>query len=157
LDIGIWDFFMKAVIQRVTTATVTIDGAIRGKIAAGLLILLGIADTDTSADIPWLAEKCAALRIFADDAGAMNRSVRDIDGGALVISQFTLIASCRKGARPSFHHAAKPEIAKPLYEEFLARLSAALGKPVAHGEFGAMMDIALVNDGPVTIVIDTQE
>ena len=148
---------MRAVIQRVTSASVTIDGATRGKIGAGLLILLGIADTDTSADVPWLAGKCASLRIFADAAGAMNRSVRDIGGGALVISQFTLIASCRKGARPSFHHAAKPDLAKPLYEEFLAQLTAALGKPVERGEFGAMMDIALVNDGPVTIVIDTHE
>ena len=148
---------MRAVVQRVSSASVAIDGAIRGKIGAGLLILLGVADTDTPADIPWLAEKCAALRIFADAAGAMNRSARDTGGGALVISQFTLIASCRKGARPSFHHAAKPAIAKPLYEEFLAQLSAALGKPAEHGEFGAMMEVALVNDGPVTIVIDTQE
>jgi len=148
---------MRAVVQRVTSASVTIDGIVRGKIGAGLLILLGIADTDTPADVPWLVEKCAALRIFADDADAMNRSVRDIGGGALVISQFTLIANCRKGARPSFHHAAKPDAAKPLYEEFLAQLSAALGKRVEHGEFGAMMDVALVNDGPVTIVIDTRE
>jgi len=148
---------VKAVVQRVSSASVTIDGLIRGQIGAGLLILLGIADTDTPADVPWLVEKCASLRIFADAADAMNRSVRDISGGALVISQFTLIASCRKGARPSFHHAAKPDLAKPLYEAFLAQLSAALGKPVERGEFGAMMDVALVNDGPVTIVIDTQE
>ena len=148
---------VKAVIQRVTSASVTIDNAIRGQIGPGLLILLGIADTDTPADVSWLVEKCAALRIFADDAGAMNRSLRDTGGGALVISQFTLIASCRKGARPSFHHAAKPDVAKPLYEQFLVQLSAALGKPVAHGEFGAMMDVALVNDGPVTIVVDTRE
>ena len=148
---------MRAVIQRVRSASVTIDNAIRGQIGTGLLILLGIADTDTPADAAWLAEKCAALRIFADAAGAMNLSLRDTGGGALVISQFTLIASCRKGARPSFHHAAKPDVAKPLYEQFLAQLSAALGKPVERGEFGAMMDIALVNDGPVTIVVDTRE
>jgi len=146
---------MRAVIQRVTTATVTIDNTPRGQIGPGLLILLGIADTDTPADIPWLVEKCASLRIFPDASGAMSLSVRDTAGGALVISQFTLIASCRKGARPSFHHAAKPDHAKPLYEQFLAQLSAALGKPVEHGEFGAMMRVSLVNDGPVTIVIDT--
>jgi D-tyrosyl-tRNA(Tyr) deacylase len=148
---------MKAIVQRVSSASVTIDGVVRGEIGAGMLILLGIADTDTEEDVRWLAEKCAALRIFADDAGAMNRSLVDIGGGALVISQFTLIASCRKGARPSFHHAAKPGLARPLYEKFLAHLASVLGRPVACGEFGAMMQVALVNDGPVTIVVDTRE
>ena len=148
---------MKAVIQRVTSASVTIDGAVRGEIGAGLLILLGIAEGDTSEDVRWLAEKCAALRIFADGAGAMNLSLRDTGGGALVISQFTLIATCRKGTRPSFHRAAKPPEARPLYGQFLETLAAALGRPVASGEFGAMMQVALVNDGPVTIVLDTRE
>jgi len=148
---------MKAVVQRVTSASVTINGVVRGEIGAGMVILLGIADTDTEVDVRWLAEKCAALRIFADAAGAMNRSLVDTGGGALVISQFTLIASCRKGARPSFHHAAKPGLACPLYEKFLAHLASVTGRPVACGEFGAMMKVALVNDGPVTIVVDTCE
>jgi D-tyrosyl-tRNA(Tyr) deacylase len=148
---------MRAVIQRVTSASVTIDGAVRGEIGAGMVILLGIADTDTETDVRWLAEKCAALRIFADAENAMNRSLVDSGGSVLVISQFTLIASCRKGARPSFHHAAKPGLARPLYEKFLAHLSTVTGRPAACGEFGAMMHVALVNDGPVTIVIDTNE
>ncbi|MDR1009846.1 MAG: D-tyrosyl-tRNA(Tyr) deacylase [Opitutaceae bacterium] len=148
---------MRAVIQRVTSASVTIDGAVRGKIGAGMVILLGIAGTDTEANVRWLAEKCAALRIFADTENAMNRSLVDIGGGVLVISQFTLIASCRKGARPSFHHAAKPALARPLYEKFLTHLATVIGRPVACGEFGAMMQVALVNDGPVTIIVDTNE
>ncbi|MDF9826938.1 D-tyrosyl-tRNA(Tyr) deacylase [Ereboglobus sp. PH5-5] len=148
---------MRAVVQRVTSASVTIDGEVRGEIGAGLVILLGIAEGDTVDDVCWLAEKCAALRIFSDDANAMNRSLVDTGGGALVISQFTLIASCRKGSRPSFHRAAKPAGARPLYEQFLAHLSAVLGRPVACGEFGAMMQVALVNDGPVTIVVDSRE
>lgn len=148
---------MKALVQRVSSASVTIDGVVRGEIGAGLLILLGIADTDTEADVRWLAEKCAALRIFDDGAGAMNRSLVDCGGGALVISQFTLIASCRKGARPSFHHAAKPALARPLYERFLAHLASVIGRPVSCGEFGAMMQVALVNDGPVTLLVDSRE
>lgn len=148
---------MRAVVQRVTSASVTIDGEVCGEIGAGLVVLLGIAEGDMADDVRWLAEKCAALRIFSDDAGAMNRSLIDIGGGALVISQFTLIASCRKGTRPSFHRAAKPDVAEPLYEQFLAHLGSVLGRPVAHGRFGAMMQVALVNDGPVTIVVDTRE
>jgi D-tyrosyl-tRNA(Tyr) deacylase len=147
---------MKAVIQRVSSASVTIDRVVRGSIGQGLLVLLGIAGGDTADDGRWLAEKIAALRIFPDDAGQMNRSVRDTGCGVLVISQFTLIASTRKGARPSFHAAAKPAAARPLYEQFLAQMEAALARPVARGEFGAMMQVALVNDGPVTIIIDTR-
>ncbi|MDR2676023.1 MAG: D-tyrosyl-tRNA(Tyr) deacylase [Opitutaceae bacterium] len=148
---------MKAVIQRVGSASVAIDGAVRGSINQGLLVLLGIAAGDTAGDGCWLAEKIATMRLFPDDAGRMNRSVRDIGGGVLVISQFTLIASTRKGARPSFHAAAKPADALPLYEQFLAQMEAALARPVASGEFGAMMQVALLNDGPVTIVIDTRD
>ncbi|MDR0353226.1 MAG: D-tyrosyl-tRNA(Tyr) deacylase [Opitutaceae bacterium] len=148
---------MKAVIQRVTSANVTIAEDMRGAINQGLLVLLGIAEGDTAEDIRWLAGKIASLRLFPDDAGRMNRSVRDLGGGVLVISQFTLIASTRKGARPSFHAAAKPAVARPLYEQFLAQLETALARPVASGEFGAMMQVALVNDGPVTIVIDTRD
>ena len=148
---------MRAVVQRVTSASVSIGGIVRGEIGAGLLILLGIAEGDTPDDVRWLAEKCAALRIFDDGACAMNRSLIDIGGGALVISQFTLLASCRKGTRPSFHRAATPAAAQPLYENFLAHLGAVLGRPVACGEFGAMMQVSLVNDGPVTIVVDTNE
>lgn len=147
---------MKAVIQRVSSASVTIDGAVRGVIGRGLLVLLGIAEGDTADDGLWLAGKIAALRIFPDDAGQMNLSVRDTGGGVLVISQFTLIASTRKGNRPSFNAAAKPASALPLYEQFLAQMETALARPVARGEFGAMMQVALVNDGPVTLVIDTR-
>ncbi|MGC4074175.1 MAG: D-aminoacyl-tRNA deacylase [Nibricoccus sp.] len=148
---------MKLVLQRVSSASVTIDGTMRGAIDRGLLILLGVAAGDTEDDVRWLAEKAAALRIFPDDAGLMNRSVRDIGGGILVISQFTLIASTRKGTRPSFNDAAKPDLARPLYENFLAQIETALGRPVARGEFGADMKVALVNDGPVTLVIDSRQ
>jgi D-tyrosyl-tRNA(Tyr) deacylase len=148
---------MKAVIQRVTSASVTVDDVVRGSINRGLLVLLGIAGGDTAEDGRWLAGKIAALRLFPDDAGQMNRSVRDTGGGVLVISQFTLIASTRKGARPSFHAAAKPAAALPLYGQFLVQMETALARPVASGEFGAMMRVALVNDGPVTIVIDTRD
>lgn len=148
---------MKLVLQRVSSASVTIDGAVRGAIERGLLILLGVAAGDTEDDVRWLAEKAAALRIFPDDAGLMNRSVRDIAGGILVISQFTLIASTRKGTRPSFNDAAKPDLARPLYENFLTQIETALGRPVARGEFGADMKVTLVNDGPVTLVIDSRQ
>jgi D-aminoacyl-tRNA deacylase len=150
---------VKLVIQRVSSASVTIDGIVRGAIERGLLILLGVAAGDTEDDVRWLAEKTAALRIFPDDAGLMNRSVRDIGGGILVISQFTLIASTRKGTRPSFNDAAKPDLARPLYEYFLTHLEspAALGRPVARGEFGADMQVALVNDGPVTLILDSRQ
>jgi D-tyrosyl-tRNA(Tyr) deacylase len=149
---------VRLVLQRVSSASVTIDGTVRGSIERGLLILLGVAAGDTEDDARWLAEKAAALRVFPDDAGLMNRSVRDIGGGILVISQFTLIASTRKGTRPSFNDAAKPDLARPLYEKFLAHLESPSGldRPVARGEFGADMKVALVNDGPVTLVLDSR-
>jgi D-tyrosyl-tRNA(Tyr) deacylase len=147
---------MRAVIQRVSSARVTVEGETTGEIGRGLLVLLGVAQTDTEADAQWLAAKIAALRIFEDEAGKMNRSVVDVAGGILVVSQFTLFASTRKGTRPSFNDAAKPDIAIPLYEAFNRHASAALGRPVATGRFAAMMDVALVNDGPVTLLIDSQ-
>ena len=147
---------MRAVIQRVSSARVTVAGEITGEIGAGLLILLGVAQGDTEADGEWLAQKIAALRIFEDDAGKMNRSIVDSAGSALVVSQFTLLASSAKGTRPSFNAAAAPALAIPLYEKFVTQLSAALGRPVATGRFGAMMDVALVNAGPVTLVIDSR-
>ncbi len=185
---------MRAVIQRVSSASVTIDGVATAQISRGLLILLGIHHADTEADAEWLAWKTAALRIFEDAAGKMNLSVTEVgrvgpprlvgvpnapfsapsasapslnsqpstlnspsSPSALVVSQFTLIASTRKGTRPSFNDAAKPDIAIPLYESFNRRLSALLGHPVATGTFGAMMQVALVNDGPVTIVLDSRQ
>ena len=147
---------MRAVLQRVTEARVKIAGSIVGEIGPGLLVLLGVAHGDTDPDAQWLAEKICALRIFADAAGHLNLSVRDTAGGLLVVSQFTLIASTRKGTRPSFNDAAKPDLAIPLYESFLRHATAALGRPVATGRFGAMMAVSLVNDGPVTLVIDSR-
>ncbi len=148
---------MRAVLQRVSSAQVTVAGDKIAEIGPGLLILLGVAQDDTATDGEWLAQKIAALRIFEDDAAKMNRSLVDIDGSALVVSQFTLLASTRKGNRPSFNDAAPPALAIPLYEQFVARLSAVLGRPVATGRFGAMMDVALVNDGPVTLVLDSRQ
>ncbi len=147
---------MRAVIQRVSSASVVIDDQTVGSIAAGLLVLLGVATGDTTDDGAWLAQKIAALRIFEDTEGKMNLSVRDAGGGILVVSQFTLIASTRKGTRPSFNDAARPEAAIPLYEDFVRQLEAALGQPVPTGRFGAMMAVSLVNDGPVTLVIDSR-
>jgi D-tyrosyl-tRNA(Tyr) deacylase len=147
---------MRAVVQRVSSARVTVAGEVTGEIGPGLLVLLGIAQDDTDADAAWLAAKVAALRIFEDADGKMNRSVVDAGGGILVVSQFTLFASTRKGTRPSFNDAAKPDVAIPLYEAFNRHAGAALGKPVATGRFAAMMDVALVNAGPVTILIDTK-
>lgn len=147
---------MRAVIQRVSSASVTIDGEIVSSIGTGLLILLGIEDGDGADDIAWLAPKIARMRIFGDDAGLMNLSVSDCGGEAIVVSQFTLHASTKKGNRPSFIRAARPEISKPLYEQFCAALSTEIGKPVGTGRFAADMKVALVNDGPVTIVIDTK-
>ena len=147
---------MRAIIQRVSSARVTVGSEVIGEIGAGLLVLLGVAQTDTEADAQWLAEKIVALRIFEDDAGKMNRSVVETGGDMLVVSQFTLFASTRKGTRPSFNDAAKPDLAIPLYEAFNRFAGAALGKPVATGRFAAMMDVALVNDGPVTLVIDSK-
>ncbi|MBI5381518.1 MAG: D-tyrosyl-tRNA(Tyr) deacylase [Opitutae bacterium] len=149
---------MRCVLQRVSSASVTIDGAVRGAIERGLLVLLGVAENDTAADAVWLAQKIAKLRIFPDDADLMNRSVVDVQGGVLVISQFTLLASTRKGTRPSFNDAAKPDAARALYEQFLVQMETALGgRPVSRGEFGAMMQVALVNDGPVTLILDTRQ
>ena len=147
---------MRAVIQRVSSASVTIDGQVKSSIGKGLLILLGVGYEDGQEDIDWLVKKISGLRIFDDEAGVMNRSVVDVGGEALVVSQFTLMASTKKGNRPSYIHAAGHEIAVPLYESFCAALSEAVGKPVGTGEFGADMKVALVNDGPVTICIDTK-
>ncbi len=147
---------MRAVIQRVTKASVTIDGIEKSAIGNGLLILLGIEEADTMEDIKWLAGKISRLRIFEDENEVMNRSVSDVMGEAMVVSQFTLHASTKKGNRPSYIKAARPETAIPLYEDFVKELELLLQKPVATGEFGAMMDIALVNSGPVTIIIDTK-
>ncbi len=148
---------MRAVIQRAARASVTIEGRVAGAIDRGLMVLVAVAEGDTAADGEWLAAKLAALRIFPDEEGRMNRSVVDIGGGILVVSQFTLFASTRKGTRPSFNGAAAPAVAIPLYEQFLTQVEAALGKPVARGEFGASMQVELVNDGPVTLIIDTRE
>jgi len=147
---------MRAVIQRVSTANVTINGQVRGTIARGLVILLAVEDADTAEDIEWLSGKIVRLRVFDDEQGVMNRSVQDVGGGILLISQFTLFASTRKGNRPSYIRSAKPEIAVPLYEQFLARLTEDFGKPIQTGEFGAMMLVTLANDGPVTIIIDSK-
>ena len=147
---------MRAVIQRVSSASVTIDGQVKSSVGKGLLVLLGVGYEDGQEDIDWLVKKISGLRIFDDEAGVMNRSVVDVGGEALVVSQFTLMASTKKGNRPSYIHAAGHEIAVPLYESFCAALSEAVGKPVGTGEFGADMKVALVNDGPVTICIDTK-
>ena len=147
---------MRAVVQRVSSASVSIEGAVVGEIGPGLLVLLGVAEGDTPADGAWLAQKIAQLRIFADEADRMNRSVQDIAGGVLVVSQFTLFASTRKGTRPTFNAAAAPELANSLYQDFVRQLEALLGRPVPTGRFGAMMQVALVNDGPVTLLIDTK-
>jgi D-aminoacyl-tRNA deacylase len=149
---------MRAVVQRVQQAQVTIGEHVAGKIGAGVVILIGIAKTDAPSDAVWLADKITKLRIFADKAGAMNRSLADTQGGALVVSQFTLHARTRKGTRPSFNDAASPEIAVPCYERFITELRQRLGAgAVATGEFGAMMQVSLVNDGPVTLIVDTPE
>lgn len=147
---------MRAVIQRVSQASVTIDGQVRAAIGPGLLVLVGVEDADGPEDIEWLAGKIVRLRIFNDDQGLMNRSVQEVGGSILVVSQFTLHASTKKGNRPSYIRAARPEVAEPLYAALVRRLSQLLGQPVATGEFGAMMQVALVNDGPVTILIDTK-
>ncbi|MGC3956897.1 MAG: D-aminoacyl-tRNA deacylase [Verrucomicrobiota bacterium] len=147
---------MRAVLQRVCHASVSIAGQGRGQIGIGLLVLVAVEATDSKEDIEWLSGKIVRLRIFADDAGLMNRSVQDVGGEILLISQFTLFASTQKGNRPSYLRSAKPEIAIPLYEQFKARLTLDLGKPVATGEFGAGMQVSLVNDGPVTIIIESK-
>ena len=147
---------MKAVLQRVSEALVTVDGSKVAQIGTGLLILLGIEDADTHDDIEWLTAKIVKLRIFGDSNGVMNLSVQETGGDVIVVSQFTLHASTKKGNRPSYIRAAKPDIAIPLYESFVAQLEKELGKKVQTGEFGADMKVALINDGPVTIIIDTK-
>ena len=147
---------MRAVIQRVTSASVTIEGHEKSAIGLGLLILLGVEDADTQEDLAWLVKKISNLRIFDDDEGVMNRSLLDVQGEALVVSQFTLYASYKKGNRPSWFRAGSHEHSIPLYNSFCAALSEAIGKRVGTGEFGAEMQVKLVNDGPVTICIDTK-
>src|SRR5687768_13823280 len=147
---------MKVVIQRVSKASVTIEGKVSGKIGYGLLVLLGIEDADAEEDITWLSNKILNLRIFNDDAGIMNRSVLEIGGEILLISQFTLHASTKKGNRPSYIKASKPEVAIPLYEKMIAQLEKDSGKKIQTGIFGADMKVELLNDGPVTIVIDSK-
>jgi D-aminoacyl-tRNA deacylase len=147
---------MRVVVQRVAEAAVDVGGRRVGAIGPGLLVLLGIAHDDGADDVAWLTGKLARLRIFADDAGLMNRSLAEVGGDALVVSQFTLFADTAKGNRPSFVRAGRPEHARPLYEAFVAALTQALGRPVATGEFGADMRVASVNDGPVTIWIDSR-
>jgi D-aminoacyl-tRNA deacylase len=148
---------MRAVIQRVTRASVSINNSTRSAIRAGLLVLAGFEETDNETDIEWLCNKIVNLRIFDDSNHVMNRSILDAGGEILAISQFTLHAKTKKGNRPSYMKAARPEIAKPLYDSFVVRLSELIGKEVGTGEFGAMMMVELVNDGPVTIIIDTRE
>lgn len=147
---------MIAVIQRTKHASVTIEGIVKSKIDKGLLVLVGIEDADSDEDLTWLASKIVNLRIFNDSEGVMNVSVKDDGGDVIVVSQFTLHASTKKGNRPSYIKASKPPIAVPLYEKFVAAVSEELGKPVQTGEFGADMKVELLNDGPVTIVIDTK-
>ena len=147
---------MRAVIQRVSSASVTINGHVRGAISRGLVVLLAVEDADAAEDIEWLSGKIVRLRIFDDEQGVMNRSVQEVGGEILLVSQFTLFASTRKGNRPSYIRSSKPEIAVPLYEQFLARLTLDFGKPIQTGEFGAQMLVTLTNDGPVTIIIDSK-
>jgi D-tyrosyl-tRNA(Tyr) deacylase len=146
---------MRVVLQRVTHASVEIDGALLSQIGIGLLVLLGIEPIDTQEDADWLVKKIAALRIFDDENGVMNRNVVDVDGQVLVVSQFTLMASYKKGNRPSYIRAARPEVAVPLYEYFVEQMAKTTGKPVETGIFGADMQVSLLNNGPVTITMDT--
>jgi D-tyrosyl-tRNA(Tyr) deacylase len=147
---------MRALIQRVSRASVMVEERITGSIEQGFLILIGIEETDTDEDLTWLSKKIVGLRLFDDDQGQMNLALSDVQGGILLVSQFTLHAATKKGNRPSYIRAARPELAKPIYDKMIKQLEADLGKPVATGEFGAMMAVELVNDGPVTIWIDTK-
>jgi D-tyrosyl-tRNA(Tyr) deacylase len=147
---------MRAVIQRVSDASVTIENTVKGAIKHGLMVLLAVEETDTQEDLEWLSGKIVRLRLFPDFDGIMNRSVQEVEGDILLISQFTLFASTKKGNRPSYGRSAKPEIAIPLYEAFVQKLSETLGKPVQTGVFGADMKVSLVNDGPVTIIMDSK-
>lgn len=146
---------MRAIVQRVHESSVTVEGRVTGKIEKGLLVLLGVSESDTEQDADYLAEKITGLRCFADDASKFNLSLQDVGGSVLAVSQFTLFGDCRKGKRPSFTEAAKPELAIPLYERFVDRMRA-LGIDVQTGEFGAHMDVHLVNDGPVTLMLDSR-
>lgn len=148
---------MRVVIQRVSEASVKIEGEIVSTIKKGILILVGIEDSDLQEDIDWLAAKIIQLRIFDDENGVMNLSVKDIEGEILIVSQFTLHASTKKGNRPSYIRASKPDFAIPMYEKFIQKIEVLLGKKVGTGKFGAMMEVALINDGPVTIIIDTKQ
>jgi len=148
---------MRAVIQRVSQATLSIGGSVRSAIQHGLLVLLAVEDADTEEDIEWLSGKIVRLRVFDDENGVMNRSVQEAGGDILLVSQFTLFASTKKGNRPSYTRSARPEIAIPRYEQFTRRLTSDLGKPIQTGEFGADMQVALINDGPVTIIIDSKQ
>ena len=148
---------MRVVIQRVSEASVTIGGVVRGKIGAGLLVLVAFEESDNDEDFEWLSGKIVRLRVFDDEAGVMNQSVQEVDGEILLVSQFTLYGSTKKGNRPSYIRSARPEIAVPLYERLIARLSSDLGKPIQTGEFGADMLVGLSNDGPVTIIIDSKQ
>lgn len=147
---------MRVVIQRVSRASVTVDGAVTGKIGQGLLVLLGVEDSDKEEDIQWLSSKIVNLRIFHDEAGVMNRSVIDVNGDILLVSQFTLHASTKKGNRPGYIRASKPDFAIPMYEKMIARMQTDLGRNIATGIFGADMKVELLNDGPVTIIIDSK-
>ncbi|MBC8153923.1 MAG: D-tyrosyl-tRNA(Tyr) deacylase [Bacteroidetes bacterium] len=147
---------MIAIVQRVSQASVTIDNQVKGQIETGFLVLLGITHTDTPDDVEWLSKKIVGMRIFGDDAGKMNLDLAAVNGNILLISQFTLHASTKKGNRPSFIEAARPEVAIPLYEAMIRQLVLELGKPIQTGAFGADMKVALLNDGPVTIVIDSK-
>ena len=147
---------MRALIQRVSEASVTIEGELKSEIKSGLLVLLGIEDTDTEEDITWLSSKISKLRIFDDANGVMNKSVVDVDGEAIVVSQFTLHAGTKKGNRPTYIKASKPDLAIPMYEKFLLQFTKDFGKEIGSGEFGADMKVALINDGPVTIWIDSK-
>ena len=147
---------MKVVIQRVASASVDIAGERISEIGAGLLILLGVVPDDTESDLEWLVKKCSQMRIFNDDAGVMNRSVMDVGGDVMVVSQFTLAASTKKGNRPSYIGAAGHDLAIPMYERFCQRMSEVIGRPVGRGRFGADMQVGLVNDGPVTIIVDSK-
>ena len=148
---------MRLVIQRVKEASVTIDGNVKSQIGKGLLVLVGVCAEDTEEDATWLAKKTASLRIFDDENGVMNKSIIDAGGNILAISQFTLLADCRKGNRPSYIRAVRPEQAVPLYDRYCAGLESALGRPVARGIFGADMKVSLINDGPVTILLESRD
>jgi len=148
---------MRVVLQKVSKASVTVKNEVISSIGSGLLILIGIEDADTGEDIEWLVKKITQLRIFNDENGVMNRSVKDVDGDVIIVSQFTLHANTKKGNRPSYIRASKPDFAVPMYEKFIRKTETVLGKKVGTGKFGAMMDVELVNDGPVTIIIDSKE